>query len=112
VQCLHHAINPAPQPILGCIPALTLPQSYAQGEDYRYGAAFWEAAVAVAGAELAAMLQADLLSFQDSGLDRFSEERRAKLSAKYQAVDHPAAREVVDWLGGGYEITGEMLETQ
>lgn len=108
----HHAINPASQPILGCIPALTLPQSYAQGENYRYGAAFWEAALAVVGEELAVMLQADVLSFQDSGLDRLSEERRAKLTAKYKAVDHPAAREVVDWLSGGYEITGEMLETQ
>ena len=83
-----------------------------QGENYRYGAAFLEAAVESVGAELAAMLQADLLSFQDSGLDRMSEEKRAKLTAKYQSVDHPAAREVVDWLGGGYEITGEMLETQ
>lgn len=108
----HHAINPASQPVLSCIPALTLPQSYAQGEGYRYGAAFFEAAVETVGAELAVMLQANLLTLQNSGLDRMSEEQRVKLTAKYQAVDHPAAREVVDWLGGGYEITGEMLETQ
>jgi hyaluronoglucosaminidase len=107
----HHAINPASQPILGCIPALTLPMSYTKGDDYRYGAAFLEAAVTVCGAELAAMLQADLLSFVDSGRDRLGE-RTETLRAKYEAVDHPAAREVVDWLGGGYLITGEMLQTQ
>jgi hyaluronoglucosaminidase len=107
----HHAINPASQPILGCIPALTLPQSYRLGNDYRYGAAFFEAAVAIAGRELAQMLQADLLTLQDNGRDRLGE-RLPKLRAKYAAIDHPAAREVVDWLGGGYAITGEMLETQ
>ena len=107
----HHAINPASQPTLGCIPALTLPQSYAQGDAYRYSAAFIEAATAVCGAALAAVLQADMLTFQDAGLDRITE-RRATLTAKYAAIDHPTAREVVDWLNGGYAITGEMLQTQ
>jgi hyaluronoglucosaminidase len=107
----HHAINPASQPLLGCIPALTLPQIYAQKDAYAYGSAFMEAATAICGPDLAAMLQADLLTFQDSGLDRIAE-RRDKLSEKYAAIDHPAAREVVDWLNGGYAITGEMLQTQ
>lgn len=108
----HHAINPMSQPVLGCIPALTLPMLYEQGVGYRYGAAFMDAAVAVVGQELAAMLQADLLTLNDSGLDRMSDERKAKLSARYAAIDHPAAREVVDWLNGGYAISGEMLQTQ
>ncbi len=106
-----HAINPALQPTLGCIPALTLVQAYAQGDDYCYGRAFIDAAVAVVGADLAMMLQADLLTFQDQGLDRIGD-RIETLTARYAAIDHPAAREVVDWLGGGYAITGEMLETQ
>ncbi len=108
----HHAVNPMSQPLLGCIPALTLPMLYAQGQAYRYGAAFMEAAVAVVGEQLAMMLQADLLTHNDSGLDRLSDERKAKLTARYAAIDHPAAREVVDWLSGGYAITGEMLQTQ
>lgn len=108
----HHAINPMSQPVLGCIAALTLPMLYERGADYRYGGAFMDAAVAVLGEELAAMLQTDLLTLNDSGLDRMSEERKAKLSARYAAVDQPAAREVIDWLGGGYAITGEMLQTQ
>ena len=107
----HHAINPASQPILGCIPALTLPMSYARGDDYRYAAAFEEATLAMCGAELAAMLRADLLTFQDSGLDCIGERGEA-MRQRYAAVDHPAAREIVDWLGGGYAITGEALQTQ
>ena len=106
-----HAINPASQPLLSCIPALTLVESYAQGSDYCYGAAFRAAAEAIVGPELAKMLQADLLTFQNGGLDQL-QERRARLTERYGAIDHPAAREVCDWLCGGYAITGEMLQTQ
>ncbi len=107
----HHAINPASQPLLGCIPALTLVDSYQQRAAYQYGAAFFDAACRVVGPELANMLRADILSFQDSGLERLGD-RIEKLTAKYAAINHPAAHEVVDWLSGGYAITGEMLETQ
>jgi hyaluronoglucosaminidase len=106
-----HAINPALQPVLGCIPALTLAAAYVQGDDYAYGRAFMDAAAAVVGDELAAMLQADMLTFQHSGLDRIGE-RVERLVTRYATVNHPAAREVVDWLRGGYAITGEMLQTQ
>lgn len=108
----HHAMNPMSQPHLGCIAALTLPMLYTRGADYRYGAAFIEAATAVVGDQLAEMLQADLLTLNDSGLDRLSDERKARLAARYAAIDHTAAREITDWLSGGYAITGEMLQTQ
>ncbi len=108
----HHAINPLSQPILGCIPALTLPMLYQQRGDYQYSAAFMDAANGVCGPELAAMLQADLLTLQNGGLDRMSDETKAKYSERYSAIDHPAAQEVADWLAGGYAITGEMLQTQ
>jgi hyaluronoglucosaminidase len=106
-----HAINPALQPTLNCIPALTLVAAYTQGDDYAYGRAFMQAANRVVGTELAAMLQADILTLQNTGLDRLGE-RTAKLRARYAAYDHPAACEIVDWLDGGYAITGEMLQTQ
>ena len=106
-----HAINPALQPTLSCIPALTLIDAYVQGGDYNYAEAFMTAAVTVVGPDLAAMLQADLLTFNDSGLDRLGD-RAERLCARYAAINHPAAREVVDWLRGGYAITGEMLQTQ
>lgn len=107
----YHAINPASQPILSCIPALTLPMSYNEGIEYRYGAAFMAAAIATLGDNFAQLLQADLLSLQDSGLDRLGD-RIEKLRARYAVIDHPAAIEIVDWLDGGYAITGEMLQTQ
>jgi hyaluronoglucosaminidase len=106
-----HAINPASQAILTCIPALTLVQSYALASDYCYGAAFQEAAEQVVGLDLADRLRADLISLQDVGLDRL-DERLARLRSRYDAVDQPAAREIVDWLDGGYAVTGEMLQTQ
>jgi hyaluronoglucosaminidase len=77
-----------------------------------YGAAFMDAAISVVGPELAAMLQADLLTFNNVGLDRLSPERKSNLRARYASIDHAAAREVVEWLDGGYAITGEMLQTQ
>jgi len=107
-----HAINPALQPTLSCIPALTLAMSYARGEDYEYGSALYEAAVAVAGEPLAAMLRDDLLSLDDGGLGRMGEERRAALRDRYAAVDHPAAREVAEWLDGRYGVSAEEVATQ
>jgi hyaluronoglucosaminidase len=108
----HHAINPALQPVLGCIPALTLPMRYGRPDAYRYGAAFLEAATTVCGPTLAAMLQHDLMAFQDRGLDRLTEKGIGTLHERYAAIDHPAAREIIDWLAGGYAITGEQVRTQ
>jgi hyaluronoglucosaminidase len=106
-----HAINPASQPILGCIPAITLAQNYRLGEDYCYGQAFMSAATQVVGEELATLLQKDILNLQNVGLDHL-EDRKAILRERYSAINHPAAAEIVDWLDGGYAITGEMLQTQ
>jgi len=107
-----HAINPASQPWLACIPALTLAASYAQADGYSYARAFTDAATAIVGAGMASALTADLLSFNDSGLASFSPDRIARLSARYAAFPHPAAAEIVDWLSGGYAITGEAVQTQ
>lgn len=107
-----HAINPALQPTLTAIPALTLAQSYRQGSDYCYGAAFRLAAEEVAGADLADQLLADLLVLQDTGLHRISAEKAASLKTIYTSFDHPAAREVVRWLAGDYQVTDEMVQTQ
>jgi hyaluronoglucosaminidase len=108
----HHAINPMSQPTLGCIPAHTLPMLYAQGREYRYGAAFSEAATAVCGADLAAQLLANLLTLQNSGLDRMEAKTKDRLRSTFATIDHAAARELLDWLDNGYAITGEMLQTQ
>ncbi len=106
-----HAINPASQPLLSLIPALTLAESHARGADYAYGAAWDRAAEAVLGPDLARQVRADLLSLQDRGKDRLGA-RRETLRAKYAAVDHPAAREIVDWLDGKWDVTDALVQTQ
>jgi hyaluronoglucosaminidase len=106
-----HGVNPALQPTLTRIPMLTLPWSYARGDAYEYGAAFHQAATAVAGPGLAAMLRDDLLVLQDIGVDQLGE-REAPLRQRYGALEHPAAREIVEWLDGGYRITDEIVRTQ
>lgn len=106
-----HGINVASQPVLSRIPALTLAESYGAGEAYEYGAAFARAAEAVLGPVLGAQVRRDLLTLQDRGLDRLGE-ARATLRARYQAFDHPGAREIVNWLDGAWEISGEAVHTQ
>ena len=102
-----HAVNPALQPVLSRIPALTLAESYALGERYDYGRAFVAAATTVCGAELAGSLHEDLILLQDTGLDCLDKYADV-LRARYAPVDHPAAREVIAWLDGKYRFTGEM----
>lgn len=107
-----HAINPALQPTLTAIPALTLARSYRQGEDYCYGEAFREASREVVGQDMADQLLTDLLVLQDAGLHRISDDKAATLEATYGAINHPAAREIVRWLAGDYQVTDEMVQTQ
>lgn len=106
-----HAINPAMQPLLTCLPALTLAASYRDGADYRYGAAFAAAGNALFGEALTAMLQQDLITLNDMALERLGG-RRSALRERYAAVDHPAAREVVGWLDGDDLVTDDEVQTQ
>lgn len=98
-----HAINPALQPHLTLIPAATLAASYREGARYCYMAAFRDASRTMAGPDLAAMLEVDLLFLQDLGLDHLREDRE-RLRARYAVVDHPMAVEVVRWLDGAYTV--------
>jgi hypothetical protein len=106
-----HAINPALQPVLGCIPALTLAASYRAADAYRYGAATHAAGRAVLGDCLAGMVLADLRLLEDTGLERLGT-RQEQLLARYRSVDHVAAREIVGWLEGRYAVSAEMVQTQ
>jgi hyaluronoglucosaminidase len=106
-----HGVNPALQPTLTRIPALTLAERYRAGDDFQYGAAFRRAAAAVLGDELAELLRDDLLILQDVGLDRLGE-KEASLRERYGGLTHPAAREIIAWLDGEYRITDEIVHTQ
>ncbi len=96
-----HAINPALQPTLSAIPALTLPLRYRFGDDFAYMQAFHEAAQTVLGPELAVCLAEDIALLEDAGRDRLGD-RLTGLRARYAAFGHPGAREIVQWLDGGY----------
>ena len=65
--------------------------------------AFREAARSLAGPELAAMLEEDLLALQDLGFDHLGADRE-RLKGRYGAVDHPMAAEVARWLDGAYTM--------
>jgi hyaluronoglucosaminidase len=106
-----HMINPALQPMLSTIPALTLADVYAQGDRYDYADAFERAARAIAGERVALALREDLLAMQDAGLHRI-EARRDALREKYSGFDHAVAREVVAWLDGNYAVSAEVVQTQ
>jgi hyaluronoglucosaminidase len=111
-QCIAgHAINPALQPTLTQIPAITLTRSYQQGENYIYADAFLEAAQIVVGKELGNYLLEDLLVLQDVGLDRLGD-RHHVLVERYRQFEHPAAREVLAWLEGHYATSTEQVQTQ
>ncbi|HJW39701.1 MAG TPA: beta-N-acetylglucosaminidase domain-containing protein [Rhizomicrobium sp.] len=103
-----HAVNPALQPMLSCIPAITLAESYRLGEAYAYGAAFTEAANAVVGPELAETIRRDTLFLNDVGRDRLAATTIDRLRQRYAAINHDAAREIVAFLDGAYEFKEEI----
>jgi hyaluronoglucosaminidase len=106
-----HGVNPALQPHLTRVPAISLRLVYELGEAYQYGAVFKEAAQTVFGAELGRKLYEDALMLQDVGLDRLGEKANY-LRERYTGIEQPAAQEIITWLDGGYRITDEIIRTQ
>ncbi|HEX6308483.1 MAG TPA: beta-N-acetylglucosaminidase domain-containing protein [Longimicrobiales bacterium] len=106
-----HGVNPALQPTLTRIPMLTLPDCYRRGGDYQYGEALRRAAIEVLGPDLGEQLREDVLILQDVGLDRLGD-KEALIREHYTDATHPGAREIIDWLDGGYRITDEIVRTQ
>ena len=106
-QLSAHSVNPALQPMLSRIPALSLSESYRAGELYEYGQAFLNAAITVCGAELAYKLRDDILYFQDIGLDHLGKAAE-RIRRRYGDVDHAAAREIIRWLDGEYKFDEDI----
>lgn len=96
-----HAINPALQPTLSTISALTLAERYRLGEYYEYTAAQRWAIRTVLGDALGTQVERDLALLADTGRDRL-DESLPRLRERYAAFDHPGAAEIVHWLDGGY----------
>ena len=107
-----HAINTASQAVLSRIPALTLAESYRDGDAYQYGAAFRRAAAEVLGAGLAEAVERNLLLLEDAGLPGMDAERKARLRERFAAFDHAGAREIVAWLDGAWNAGTAELQTQ
>lgn len=97
-----HAINPALQPSLSCLPALTLADVYRDGSAYDPSAAWHGAAERMLGPALAQCVAADLTSLQDQGRTGLSGAAIDELRHRYMGFDHPAAAEIVAWLDGAY----------
>ena len=106
-----HGINPALQPTLTRIPALTLRDSYSGGDRYEYLASFRAAAASVLGSALGERVYEDLLQLQDIGLDRLGAKEKT-LRERYTGIDHAGAREIIAWLDGEYRITDEIIAQQ
>jgi hypothetical protein len=106
-----HGINPALQPTLNRIPAITLSDSYRLGTGYQYADSFKHACTTVLGDDLGMRVREDLLTLQDIGLDRLGEKEKL-LRERYEGVDHEGAREIIAWLDGAYRITDEIVQTQ
>jgi hypothetical protein len=89
-----HAVNPALQPTLGCIPLVTLAERYRVGDDgYAYGAAFEVACRAVLGDDaLARAIRGDLIWLQDTGLDRLGELAPTLRASTRRSCTRPRAR--------------------
>lgn len=101
-----HFANPMNQPSLSKIPLATLPGLYS---DYTDADQLRGAALAKLPADLAQLLDRDWARFQQQGLDGLSERDKRSLLDDYRPLSHPAAREVCDWLEGGYTFDPECL---
>jgi len=106
-----HGINPASQPVLSRIPALTLVDSYRYEDRYDYGVSLKRAVQAVLGPTLGEQVRRDLVMLQDRGLDRM-DRRRIKLRETYEAYDHPGAAEILAWLDGEWTVFDGSAQTQ
>lgn len=106
-----HAANPMNQPWLSRIPLATLPHAYREGPSYSASQAFAQACSQVCGKDGVEYLLKDIPLLQDLGLKEFSGEQSRYLLTRYQplAAQAPWAREICDWLSGGYAFDPACL---
>ena len=114
-----HAVNPMNQAALSKIVLLTLKQSNEQGAAYNPEKAFRRAADMVTCHEMALLLERDLPAFTEKGLDALTDEEKETLKNDYSAFIEArendtaqAAREVIGWLSGKYNVTKDLFLRQ
>ena len=107
--CAGHLANPMNQPWLSRLPLASLAQSY-RARDHYDADAFWrDATETLTGPQLGSLLRRDVQLFQNGGLDLIDADERARLCAEYARIEHPAARELCDWLNEFYQFDPECL---
>ena len=107
------------QASLSKIVLLTLAASFEQGAKYNPEKAFRKAADQVTCHDMAVQLERDLPAFMDKGLDGLTGEEKESLKADYtyffesrENETDKAAREVVNWLSGRYNVTKDLFLVQ
>lgn len=104
-----HLINPALQPHLTLIPALTLVESYRSGDAYCYMESTRKAATQVLGQELAETVMSNLIALNDTGRDRLGD-RVTELKALFGEFHNVAADDLLLWLNGYWHLSGAEME--
>lgn len=114
-----HAVNPMNQAALSKIVLLTLKQELEQGAAYNPDKAFKKAAGMVTCHDMALLLERDLAAFSEKGLDGLTDDEKETLKMDYAAFlevrendTSQAAREVIDWLSGKYNVTKDLFLRQ
>jgi hypothetical protein len=106
-----HAINPALQPTLSCIPILTLFSSYRDGKGYRYMSAWNEAASKILDDSLHELIITNWIVLNDQNRQDIIT-KAPQFIHDLGSINTKAAREIREWLAGRYIVTGEMVMTQ
>ncbi|HEY0962009.1 MAG TPA: beta-N-acetylglucosaminidase domain-containing protein [Pseudomonadales bacterium] len=103
-----HLANPMNQAYVSQLPLYSLGALYA-GTTMPSGELFAQACSALCPPGLASALMEDADAFQHAGLDSFDAATKEVLVEKYSRIAHPMAREVTDWLRGGYAFDPACL---
>lgn len=102
-----HFVNPMNQAELSKIALASLPQLYS---DHRFDSDSSRVeAIDRLPAELSRLLHRDWKLFQERGLDAIDAAQKADLRTEYGRWQHPAAREVSDWLADQYRFDPDCL---
>ncbi len=104
-----HLVNPMNQPWLSRLVLQTLGQLYQEVEAYDPLAAFEQSLVSLQDMHFANQLKADASVFQDKGLMSMSDKQRQELASIYSQFQHPAAKEIAEWLKGEYAFDPACL---
>ncbi|ARN75545.1 beta-N-acetylglucosaminidase domain-containing protein [Oceanicoccus sagamiensis] len=104
-----HIVNPMNQAILSRLPLQSLQAVYQQQAAYNPAQVLEQSLALLGDSALAAQLAEDIPCFQTEGLSSLSPQQCQQKLHLYQRFDHPAAREVADWLAGGYRFDPDCL---